>query len=91
MQTLLFILLFASSTTTHSAKVSKIYYINTDAATDRDAFMRTQLDLTGIPYERFPAVVLEEGQAGLERMLDEWQSDRIGPLVTVSRKASHPN
>lgn len=38
--------------------ISKIYYINLDIRTDRRDFAETQLSALGIPYERFPAILV---------------------------------
>lgn len=42
--------------------ISKIYYINLDKRVDRKKFMETQLSEFDIPYERFPAVLVERDE-----------------------------
>ena len=42
--------------------ISKIYYINLDKRVDRKEFMENQLQSFDIPYERFPAVLVERDE-----------------------------
>jgi len=48
----------------HFGGLEKIYYINVDGSVERQAFMERELSASGVPYERFPAVHVDEVSAG---------------------------
>lgn len=73
-------------------QIVKIYYINVAGADTRNAFMQKQLQATGIPFERFPAVNLRSWQEALSKYWPQMERrglDRfiIQPLTCTDSKA----